>query len=107
MNKCNELDIPLYNTLIVEGVDNEKRFSMYGDDGVSTIDITGATATFAMKSKTERKEFACTIDENAIVLTIPDTEVFASKTYQHRLEMTFRGITSRVLTGTIAIEKDV
>lgn len=105
--RCNTKDIPIYNTTFVEGVDNEKRFSLYSDDGVSIIDITGATATFAMKSKAERKEFACTLDENALVVTIPDTEVFASRTYEHRLEMTFGGVKSRVLTGTVGIEKDI
>ncbi len=98
---------PIYNTSIAEGVDNIKRFGIYENDEVTPVDITGATATFAMLSRDERKEYACTIETNAIVVTIPNTETFISSRYTHRLEMTLGGVISRVVCGTVCIEEDV
>jgi len=98
---------PEYEALIVEGTDNTINIGLYDDDGITVLDITGSTALFTIKSDLERKEYVCSVVDNENIISIPNTETFLSERYEHRLELTHEGVVTRVLYGTVIIEKDI
>ena len=99
-------DLPTYDICINEGTDYELVTTIYEDDGVTPIDLTGASASLNLKFMGVLSSYPGVAIGNSFEFLVPHTVVFSALCGTHQIDYTVTsGETKRLLRGDVEVER--